>query len=440
MTSDPRFSAPKGTRDLLSADATTVLAFEREFASAAGLYGFSPLITPAFELTEVFERGVGEATDIVNKEMYTFADRGGRSLTLRPEGTAPVMRSFIEHGIGKSAQLPWKVFYSGPMWRYERPQAGRMREFRQVGAESIGSADPQYDVELIEFASLFLDRMRISDIELLLNSMGDEQCRPAYSEAFAGFMRDAVEQRHALCDDCTRRLDQNPLRILDCKKPGCRELTEGAPTVVDSLCDGCIEHFEAVKSGLAAVGVRFVLEPRLVRGLDYYTRTTFEFRCKTLEAAQDALGGGGRYDGLAEALGGDATPALGFAIGTERTISAIEKSGGGQPLLGGEAGVMAVVMPLVDEAREIGLKAVSALRSAGVPSDLGVTGRSVKAHLRSASKLGARVAVLIGSDEIDSGLVTVRFLDDAGGEPAPDQRQCAIEELGRLVLEVRKEQ
>lgn len=439
MTPHPRLSAPKGTRDLLPADATAVLAFEGEFASLARLYGFSPLVTPAFEHTEVFERGVGEATDIVNKEMYTFADRGGRSMTLRPEGTAPVMRAFIEHGIGKSGQLPWKVFYAGPMWRYERPQAGRMREFRQVGAESIGSADPQYDVELIEFAARFFDRLRITEIELLVNSMGDEQCRPAYSMAFASFIRDAVEQRHPLCDDCTRRLDQNPLRILDCKKPGCRELTEGAPAVLDSLCFDCIEHFEAVKGGLTAAGVEFKLDPRLVRGLDYYTRTTFEFRCGALDAAQDALGGGGRYDGLAETLGGEATPALGFAIGTERTIAAIAKTGGAHPPLGADEPLVAVVMPLVEEAREVALQAVSALRSAGVPSDLGIPGRSAKAQLRTASKAGARVAVLIGSDEIERGLVTVRFLEAAGGEPAPDQLQCAIEELVGLVAEARTE-
>ncbi|RIK04550.1 MAG: histidine--tRNA ligase, partial [Acidobacteria bacterium] len=272
MTSRPHFSAPKGTRDLLPDDADEVLQFEGEFSALARLYGFSPLVTPAFEHTEVFERGVGEATDIVNKEMYTFADRGDRSMTLRPEGTAPVMRAFIEHGIGKSGQLPWKVFYLGPMWRYERPQAGRMREFRQVGAESIGSADPQYDVELVDLVARFFDRLQISDVELLINSMGDEQCRPAYSKAFASFVAGAVEKRHPLCDDCTRRLRQNPLRIFDCKKPGCRELTEGAPTAVESLCADCIEHFEAVKSGLRAIGVSFRLEPRLVRGLDYYTR------------------------------------------------------------------------------------------------------------------------------------------------------------------------
>lgn len=439
MTSRPHFNAPKGTRDLLPADAAVVLAFEGEFASLARLYGFSPLVTPAFEQTEVFERGVGEATDIVNKEMYTFADRGERSMTLRPEGTAPVMRAFIEHGIGKSGQLPWKVFYAGPMWRYERPQAGRMREFRQVGAESIGSADPQYDVELIEFASRFFDHMQISHVELLLNSMGDEQCRPAYSRVFASFMRDAARHRHPLCDDCARRLDQNPLRILDCKKPGCRELTEGAPAVVDSLCPNCTEHFESVKSGLTAIGVEYTLDPHLVRGLDYYTRTTFEFRCGALEAAQDALGGGGRYDGLAETLGGDATPALGFAIGTERSIAAIDKTGGTRPAPGADELLAAVVMPLVEEARDVSLEAVSALRSAGVPSDLGIPGRSAKAQLRSASKLGARVAVLIGSDEIERGLVTVRFLDAAGGEPAPSQRQCAIEELADLVGEARTE-
>lgn len=439
MTSRPHFSAPKGTRDLLPVEANSVLAFEEEFASLARLYGFSPLVTPAFEHTEVFERGVGEATDIVRKEMYTFADRGGRSITLRPEGTAPVMRTFIEHGIGKASQLPWKIFYTGPMWRYERPQAGRMREFRQVGAESIGSADPLYDVELIEFAAKFFDRLHITEIELLVNSMGDERCRPAFSRAFATFMQDAVKQRHPLCDDCTRRLDQNPLRIFDCKKPGCRELTEGAPSIIDSLCIDCFEHFESVKRGLAAVGVKFEIDPHLVRGLDYYTRTTFEFRCRALDAAQDALGGGGRYDGLAEMLGGGVTPALGFAIGTERTIAAIEKTGGVQPAPDSDELLLVVVMPLVEEARDISLQAVSFLRAAGVPSDLGIPGRSAKAQLRAASKRGARAAVLIGNDEIASGLVTLRFLEAVSSDLVHDQMQCEIEELAALVGGLRAE-
>lgn len=409
------------------------MAFEGKFASLASVYGFSPIATPAFEHTEVFERGVGEATDIVSKEMYTFDDRGDRSLTLRPEGTAPVVRSYIEHGVGKSAQLPWKVYYAGTMWRYERPQAGRMREFRQVGAESIGSGDPICDVELIDFAARFFADLGIAGVELLLNSMGDSQCRPDYARAFAAHLMDSVSANHPLCEDCARRLDQNPLRILDCKKPGCRELTADAPSVIEYLCGECAEHFEMVRGGLSAIGLSYRIEPRLVRGLDYYTRTTFEFRCDALGAAQDALGGGGRYDGLVAVLGGEPTPALGFAIGTERTMAAIEASGIEHSglTLGDDLG--AVVVPLTSEARDMALRVASLLRSSRISSDLASPGRSAKSQLRRASKLQARVAILIGDDELRDGVVTVRFM--SGREGLPDQVKCSVDELTGVLVE-----
>lgn len=411
-----KFAAPRGTKDVLPGLARQVQAFEGVFAEMAELYGFGPIATPAFEYTEIFERGVGEATDIVTKEMYTFDDRAGRSVALRPEGTAPVVRAFLEHGIGKSGRLPWKVYYSGPMWRYERPQAGRMREFRQVGAESIGSDDPSSDVELIEFAVRFLRRSGTRRLRLFLNSMGDSRCRPAYKAALVEYFQLVISSRHPLCDDCMRRLELNPLRVLDCKKLGCRELSATAPTTIEFLCEECDSHFSAVKAGLEELEIEFEVDPRLVRGLDYYTRTTFEIQCPDLDASQDALGGGGRYDRLVETLGGDPTPGLGFAIGTERTLLATRRDPGRAEQDSEQTTRYpeVVIIPLLEDARNQALKTASLLRQAGIACDLAGIGRSLKANLRRATRDQARLAILIGEDELAAGEVTLRFLE--GGE------------------------
>lgn len=410
MASGTRYSAPKGTADVLPGDSELLDLVEERFSQIASLYAFRPVRTPVFEQTEVFERSVGVSTDIVGKEMYAFTDRGERSLTLRPEGTAPIVRAFVEHGIGKREHLPWKVYYSGPMFRYERPQAGRMREFRQVGAESIGSADSAVDVELIELAMRFYRLIGVSEIELILNSMGDGQCRPKFVERLRAFLRDRLDSAGGFCADCVVRIENNPLRVLDCKKPACSEITSDAPAIVESLCEPCEKHFSEVRRGLDDLRIPYVISGKLVRGLDYYTRTTFEIRCRALDAAQDAVGGGGRYDSLVEVLGGEPTPAIGFALGLERTIAAMKVEA--SPLIS-TASILptrALVAPLTENARGLALRIASEMREAGITTEIGGVGRSVKSQLRLADRLGAAIALLIGDDELRDGTVTLRSL------------------------------
>ncbi len=283
-------------------------------------YGYEPIYTPAFEHTEVFARGIGEATDIVSKEMYTFEDRAGRSLTLRPENTASVVRAALEHNLVPQGSYT-KLYYAGPMFRYERPQKGRTRQFWQIGIECLGSAEPSIDAEVIAVLVRFFEAVGIPrrNMKLLINSMGDETCRPAYREKVAGFIKSHAEE---LCDECNRRADTNPLRAFDCKNPACVEIMAEAPLLRDELCDECTEHYAAVKQYLDGLGLDYIEEPKLVRGLDYYTRTVFEIQVEAGLGSQNAIGGGGRYDRLMEEYGGPPTPGLGFALGFERTLLA----------------------------------------------------------------------------------------------------------------------
>jgi histidyl-tRNA synthetase len=394
MTGD-RVQAPKGTSDLLPPFGGRMEALESAFAVMARLYGYQRIITPTFEHTEVFLR-LGEATDVVRKEMYSFSDKGDRAITLRPEGTAPVVRAFVEHGVAKREPLPWKVFYGGPFFRYENPQKGRTREFRQVGVEALGDPHPDLDAEVIDLAMSFLRSVGSGELDLLVNSMGDSVCRPGFVRIFSEFLSDHADD---LCAECRERISTNPLRALDCK--ACREVTEHAPRFVDHLCDECRAHFGAVREGLAALGWDARVEPRLVRGLDYYTRTTFEVQSPALDAAQNALGGGGRYDYLVGEFGGEPEPAMGFALGCDRTLAA----GAG---IDGERQIEASVVDVAESGA--GRALLAELRRAGIAADAAGRGRSFRSQMRACERRGVPIAVIVGPDEEARGAAAIKDL------------------------------
>ena len=398
--SDTTYRAPKGTFDLLPPDSATFLAVREAMAAPAQRAGYAYVETPTFEDTALFERGVGESTDVVTKEMYTFRDKGGRSLTLRPEGTASVLRAVLEHNLHRGA-LPVKLWYSGSYYRYERPQAGRYRHFSQVGIEALGVDDAALDAETVllavdAFASLGLRRVR-----LLLNSLGDRECRPGYREALQEFLRGLD-----LDEETRRRVEINPLRVLDDKRPDVARQLAGAPLAVDHLCDACKAHHEQVRSLLTAAGVEFQDTPTLVRGLDYYTRTTFEFVHDGL-GAQAAVGGGGRYDGLSESIGGPPLPGVGWALGVDRTVLALQAEGVAAPRV---TGVQVFAVPIGEDAVSRLFEAVTAWRRAGVRADLAYGGRGLKGAMKAADRSGAAYAVVLGERDLAAGVAQVKHL------------------------------
>ncbi len=387
------YRAVKGTRDVLPEDVPLWQHVEKSARECFARYGFAEIRTPILEHTALFQRSIGDQTDIVAKEMYTLVDRKGRSLTLRPENTAPVVRACLEHQLLR-AQSSLKLFYLGPMFRYERPQQGRQRQFSQVGAEIIGRADPLADAELIEMVMVWLDSLKIKNLELRLNSVGCAHCRPNYVEALRAAMKPLLEK---MCADCRRRWKENPLRMLDCKIPEDRRLLEKAPSPFDHLCGKCAQHFEETRRLLGKAGLKPVLDPRLVRGLDYYTRTTFEVVALEKLGAQNALLGGGRYDGLFEELGGPATPALGFAVGLERLLMAL-------PAPEVRADDLDVfIVHVGDPAYARAVEVARRLRSAGARVDLEGAGRTLKVQIREASRRRARFALIIGDRELEIG-------------------------------------
>jgi histidyl-tRNA synthetase len=390
---------PRGTGDLLPPRSETILSLEATAHQLAGLAGFQYVETPAFERTELFSRTSGESSDVVRKEMYTFPDRKGRSLTLRPEGTAPVVRAFLVHR--HELPSPFKAYYVEPMWRYGRPQTGRLREFRQFGVEVVDTDAPEADVEVIALGDRYLRAGGLTEFSLELNSIGDETCRPAYREELLAYLEQHLEE---LTDEHREHFRDNPLRVLDCKDPNCRAVSRDAPKIVDRLCDACREHFAEVLAGLEEEGLKAVLVPTLVRGLDYYTRTTFEYVSADLPESQSSLGGGGRYDGLAEAIGGDRTPGVGFALGLER----IELALGDRADV--TAGLEAFVVAIGDDASASARALVRTLRSAGVAADASLGPRAMKGQLRAADRAGARYALILGDRELTEGTVTVREL------------------------------
>lgn len=407
MSSDaPSFSAPKGTYDLLpprSAEwqAAVRLALD-DFARA----GYEPVETPLFEATGVFERGVGHTTEVVGKQMYTFTDQGGRSLTLRPEGTAPVMRAVLEHHLERGP-LPIKLAYAGAMFRQERPQKGRYRQFFQVGAEAIGSASPLVDAEVIELAERYVRSLGV-EAALLLNSIGHPapECRHGYRQALAAFLEDHVQE---LAPEDRARASANPMRAFDSKEPSTIEVMRKAPSIADRICSECSDHFAEVRDLLDAAGVEYTIEPRLVRGLDYYTKTTFELVARGL-GSQSAVGGGGRYDGLSESLGGPPLPGMGFALGMER-LMLVAAAG-----LAAAPGPQVYVIGIGGGAGRAALLLALRLRRAGIGADLDPAGRSMKRQLKEAARSRARWAAIVGDQELEEGAVTLKDLDEGTQE------------------------
>ncbi len=394
--------SPKGTYDVLP-EGQPPRNKVRELASAIfAAAGYGRINTPAFEETELFVRGVGTSSDIVRKEMYTFEDKGGRSLTLKPEGTAPVVRAYIQHGMHKLPQ-PVKLWYFERMYRFERPQAGRYREHYQLGAEAIGSGDPELDVEMIMMLSDLYEGLGVPEVDLRLGSMGCPDCRPRYIDQLKDFLNQTLEE---LCEDCHERAELNPLRVFDCKNKRCLAQLAGAPKLVDNLCGACTDHFAAVRSGLDRLGRSYRVDGTLVRGFDYYTRTTFEYECARL-GAQKGIGGGGRYDGLVEEIGGPPMPAIGFGTGIERIVLALESAG----FVGEQAGIGVFFTALDDRAKPLIAKALHNLRRRGIAADTDYAGRKAKGQMKQANRLGAAYVVIIGEEEITAGTATVKNMD-----------------------------
>ena len=400
------FQPPRGTDDLLPPVSDAMLGLYGAAHRSARLFGFRYVETPTFEETELFARTSGETSDVVTKEMFTFEDKGGRSLTLRPEQTAGIVRAYLSHA--HDLPRPFKAYHVSPQFRHGRPQAGRLREFRQFGVETIGSAAPKADVEIVALGDRFLRARGLERIELRINSIGDGACRPAYREKLIAYLE---PHQAELDEDCRTRLRTNPLRVFDCKVDGHTPLVLGAPLISDNLCQACAEHFAAVRNGLDAAGVAFAHDPRLVRGLDYYTRTTFEFVSAALSQAQGTVCGGGRYDGLAEVLGGSPTPGVGFALGLDRLLLALREEGAALP---GQVGLACFVVSIGPDATELGERLVDELRNAGIPAATTLEDRSLKAQLRLADRSGAAFALILGEREVTAGTAILKSL--AGGE------------------------
>ena len=410
------YQAPRGTADILPEEQAYWRYIEEKAAAICQLYGYRRIDTPVFEDVRLFTRSVGEGTDIVEKEMYTFVDRGGGKMTLRPEGTAPVCRAYLEHGLNNLSR-PVRLFYLCAIFRYERPQAGRYRQHYQFGFEAVGEGDPALDAEVIDMAWQFYLSLGLRHLSLQLNSIGCQVCRPNYLAALRSYYADYSDR---LCPDCRKRLVRNPLRLLDCKRNPCQDIAEAAPQSTDYLCPQCKSHFEQLKGYLKGLDLPFELNHCLVRGLDYYIRTVFEIEPEDERKAQSTIGGGGRYDDLIEEMGGEPTPAIGFAAGIERIILNLKRQ---QVIVPSLAEPRVFVAYLGDRAKVEAIKIASRLRRAGVGTIEALGDRSLKAQLRQANNLGAAQAVIIGERELESGRVVLR--DMTTGE----QREIPLEEV-----------
>ena len=396
-------NAPKGTKDMMPDQAYKWHYIEKAFTEICRKYGFDEIRTPVFEHTELFQRGVGDTTDIVQKEMYTFQDYGKRSITLKPEGTSPVVRAYTEHKLYAGVQ-PTKLYYNIPCFRYEKPQSGRLREFHQFGVETFGTADMMADAEIISLAYDFLQELGITDIELRINSVGCPHCRKKHREALREFLKPKYDQ---LCDICKDRFDRNPMRIIDCKSPVCHELVQGAPMMIDYMCDDCADAFEQLKSNLDAMGIEYTVDPGIVRGLDYYTKTAFEF-VTTKIGAQGTVCGGGRYDHLVEEIGGPATPGVGFGLGKERLLLTMEACGVEIPE---PAGADVFIAVMGDEAKAAGLKLMRELRQNGLAVQMDIMGRNIKNQFKYANRIHASKTVVIGQDELENDSFTIKNME-----------------------------
>lgn len=394
-----RIQSVRGTRDILPPESEKWLWLERKFRAVLSRFGYSEIRTPIFEHTELFQKGTGDSTDIVQKEMYTFQDKSGRSLTLRPEGTPSVARSVLEHQLLKRTKI-LKFYYFGPMFRYGRPQAGRFRQFDQVGAELIGDVTVEGDAESIHLHVMLLRELGLGAFTVKINSVGCPNCRPYFSKLIQERLRESLD---GLCDDCKVRFDRNPLRILDCKVDDCKKIVEKVPPILECLCEECSHRFNMLQERLDAIGVSFEVDPGLVRGLDYYTKTAFEIHHHLL-GAQSALGGGGRYDGLIELYGGPHTPAVGFAAGLDRILLAVEKEKLEIPL---PSGTEVYVVAVSEKSRRKCFEITAALRET-LRAEVDLAGRSLQAQMKAANSLGARFCVIIGEDELESDVFTLK--------------------------------
>ena len=395
--------AVKGTKDVLPGEIYKTQYIESTALDVAERFGFKEIRTPVFEHTELFQRGVGDTTDVVQKEMYTFDDKGGRSITLRPEGTAGAARSFLENGLCNET-LPQKVCYLTSCYRYEKPQAGRLREFHQFGVECFCAQSPLADAEIISLANTFFKELGVKDLTLEINSIGCPTCRAEYHKALKTYFEGRKDE---LCDTCKDRLERNPMRILDCKSPVCSEIAKDAPVVLDYLCDECREHFEKVKSYLNAQNIAFKVNPRIVRGLDYYTKTVFEFISESI-GAQGTVCGGGRYDGLIEELGGQKTPSLGFGLGIERLMLLMEAQGCEFPK---ESMPDLFIAALGEKAQLKAVEIANDMREEGFTCLYDVNGRGLRAQMKYANKLGAKYTIVLGDDEVESGIAKLKNME-----------------------------
>ena len=418
--------AIKGTNDILPEESNKWQFVEGKMLETALQFGFKEIRVPVFEHTEVFLRSVGDTTDVVQKEMYTFDDKGGRSITLRPELTAGVIRSAIEKGLVNGA-LPQKLCYIGGCYRYEKPQAGRLREFHQFGVECVGAAAPNADAEVISLAKSVLDNIGIKNISLEINSIGCPECRKEYHKALKEYFSANAEN---LCDTCKDRLDRNPMRILDCKSPVCKKIAENAPVVIDFLCDDCRDHFEKVKANLEAMQIEYTVNPKIVRGLDYYTRTVFEFVSGDI-GAQSTVCGGGRYDGLIGQMGGPKTPSLGFAMGIERLMMVLSAQNAELP----EAPTCDLFIATLGENAILKASALCReLRDEGYKVQTDICGRGLKAQMKYADKIGAKFTLVLGDNEVESGKATLKNMSNSA------EKEIAlaeiVEELGEELRKI----
>ena len=408
-----KFTKPKGTLDVLPAESWKWQYMEEKIRSTADVFGYHEIRLPTFEATGVFSRGVGEDTDIVSKEMYTFDDKGGRSMTLRPEGTSGVVRAVLENGLLASSPLPLKYYYMQSCFRYEKSQKGRYREFHQFGIECYGTHSPEADVEVMAVAQHLLDSLGLGrNVQLEVNSIGCPDCRKVYHDKLREYFSAHIDD---MCGDCAKRLKTNPMRLLDCKEEKCQHIAKDAPVILDYLCDDCREHFEEVKRLLEEADRSFVVNPRIVRGLDYYTNTVFEFTAQGI-GTQGTVCGGGRYDGLIEILGGQPTPAVGFGLGMERFLMLLEENG---KLPGDPPGPVLYAVAQGEAGRKTARRLTATLRAGGLAAECDLSQRSVKAQMRAAGNLGARYTMVIGEEEAKSGIVRLKRMHDGAGVEIP---------------------
>lgn len=410
---------PKGTQDILPDDAPKWYYIENKIREVLTKYGYQEIRTPAFEYTELFIRGIGESTDIVTKEMFTFPDRKERSLTLRPEGTAPVVRAYLENKMGRASKVI-KLFYIGSMFRCEKPQAGRFRQFNQFGIEVIGTKSPEVDVEVIMAALEIYEKLGLKNLEIVINSVGCKKCRVDYIQKLKKFLRN---KKDLLCSECVKRYEKNPLRVLDCKKDSCQKIIETAPMITENLCPECKLHFEEVKSHLDDFKIKYHIDHKLVRGLDYYTKTAFEIVCKGL-GAQNAIAGGGRYDDLVEELGGKPTPGVGFAAGIERMIMVMNQQKINWPK---PKCIDIFIVKVSAENKDTAFRLLQKIRNSGLSADLDYSNGSLKSQMRIANKIGARYTIIVGEEELSKDMVTLRNMQ------TKEQKKVKLDEIEKGV-------